>query len=101
MEQDVAQIVSANDTPEVKLQKIYARVQQLRNTSYEIEKTEQEQKREKQKDASNVEDLWKLGYGNATDLTWLFLGLARAAGFDAYGVWVSDRQNYFFNAATY
>jgi len=99
MEEAVAQIVSPSDSQEVKLQKIYARVQQLRNTSYEIEKTEQEQKREKQKDASNVEDLWKLGYGNATDLTWLFLGLARAAGFEAYGVWVSDRQNYFFNPA--
>jgi len=99
MEEAVAQIVSPSDSQEVKLQKIYARVQQLRNTSYEIEKTEQEQKREKQKDASNVEDLWKSGYGNATDLTWLFLGLARAAGFEAYGVWVSDRQNYFFNPA--
>jgi len=97
MEQAVAQIVSPNDPPEVKLQKIYARVQQLRNTSFEVERTEQEQKREKQKDASNVEDLWKLGYGNGRDLTWLFLGLARAAGFEAYGVWVSDRQNYFFN----
>jgi len=99
MEQAVAQIVSPSDAPEVKLQKIYARVQQLRNTSYEIEKTEQEEKREKQKVAANVEDLWKLGYGNGRDLTWLFLGLARAAGFEAYGVWVSDRQNYFFNPA--
>ncbi|HSS98826.1 MAG TPA: DUF3857 domain-containing protein [Terriglobales bacterium] len=99
MEQAVAEIVSPGDAPELKLQKIYARVQQLRNTSYEIEKTEQEQKREKQKYASNVEELWKLGYGNGRDLTWLFLGLARAAGFDAYGVWVADRQNYFFNPA--
>src|SRR5580765_4637 len=100
MEQAVAQIVSPNDPPEVKLQKIYARVQQFRNTSFEVERTEQEQKREKQKDASNVEDLWKLGYGNGRDLTWLFLGLARAAGLEAYGVWVSDRQNYFFNPVT-
>lgn len=51
MEQAVAQIVSLNDSPEVKAQKIYARVQQLRNTSYEAEKTEQEQKREKAKEA--------------------------------------------------
>ncbi len=35
MEQAVGQIVSPSDTPEVKLQKIYARVQQLRNTGYE------------------------------------------------------------------
>jgi transglutaminase-like putative cysteine protease len=96
MEEAVAQIVSPADSPEVKLQKIYARVQQMRNTTFEVSKTEQEKKRENQKEASNVEDLWKRGYGNATELTWLFLGLARAAGFDASGVLVSDRQHYFF-----
>lgn len=96
MEEAVAQIVAPTDSPEVKLQKIYDRVQQLRNTTFEVSKTEQEKKRENQKEVSNVEDLWKRGYGNATQLTWLFLGLARAAGFDAYGLLVSDRQHYFF-----
>jgi hypothetical protein len=96
MEQAVSQIVVTSDTPEVKLRKIYARVQQIRNTSYEAGKTEQEQKREKEKAPANVEDLWKKQYGNGVELTWLFLGLARAAGFDAAGVWVSDRANYFF-----
>ncbi len=97
MEEAVAQIVSPSDPPELKLHKIYDRVQQLRNTSYEVEKTEKEQKREKQKQANNVEELWKTGYGNGAALTWLFLALSRAAGFEAYGVWVSDRQNYFFH----
>lgn len=97
MEAAVAQIVSPSDPPEVKLQKIYARVQQLRNTSYEVRKTEQEQKREKEKDPANVEDVWKRGYGDGIEITWLFLGLARAAGFDASGVKVSERSKYFFN----
>jgi hypothetical protein len=97
MEQAAAQIVSPNDPPETKLQKIYARVQQIRNTSYEVRKTEQEEKRAKEKDAANVEDVWKQGYGDGIQLTWLYLGLVRAAGFEAYGVWVSDRNNYFFN----
>jgi len=97
MEDAVAQIVAPGDSPEVKLQKIYARVQQFRNTSYEVRKTEQEKKRDKEKEASNVEDLWKKGAGNGRDLTWLFLGLARAAGFEAYGVMASDRYNYFFH----
>jgi Domain of Unknown Function with PDB structure (DUF3857) len=97
MEQAVSQIVSPSDSQEVKLQKIYARVQQIRNTSYEVSKTEQEQKRSKEKDVNNVEDLWKRGYGNGQQLTWLFLGLARAAGFEAYGVWASDRSNYIFD----
>jgi transglutaminase-like putative cysteine protease len=97
MENAVGQIVSPTDSPEVKLQKIYARVQQIRNTSYEVQKSQQEEKREKEKVAGNAEELWKLGYGDGTHLTWLFLALARASGFEAYGVWASDRHNYFFD----
>jgi hypothetical protein len=97
MEQAVSQIVSPNDPPDVKVRKIYARVQQLRNTSFEVHKTEQEEKRDKEKDPTNVEDVWKRGYGNGFELTWLYLGLVRAAGVEAYGVMVSDRSNYFFN----
>jgi hypothetical protein len=97
MKQAVVQIVSASDSPEAKLQKIYARVQQLRNTSYEIQKTEEEKKREKEKPADNVGQVWERGYGDRTALNWLFLALVRAAGLEAYGVWASDRRNYFFN----
>jgi hypothetical protein len=96
MEQAVAQIVSPSDPPEVKLQKIYARVQQMRNTSYEVRKSEQEEKRAKEKVPDNVEDIWKRGYGSGSDLTWLYLALVRAAGLEAYGVLASDRYNYFF-----
>jgi hypothetical protein len=97
MEDAVAQIVSPNDSQEVRLRKIYDRVQQFRNTSFELRKTEQEQKREKEKDPVNVEEVWKRGYGSGNTLNWLFLGLVRAAGFEAYGVYVSDRSNYFFS----
>lgn len=97
MEEAVAGIVSPADSPEVKLQKIYERVQKIRNLSYEHRKTEQEQKREKLKDNSNVEDVWKNGYAYGTQLNWLFLALARAAGFEAYAVYASDRYNYFFD----
>ena len=95
LEQAVSEIVSPNDSPETKLQKIYARVQQLRNTSFEREKTEQEQKRDKEKEINNVEDLWKRGYGNGYQITWLFLGLARAAGFDVSPVMISTRDDHF------
>ena len=100
MEEAVAQIVAPGESSEVKLRKIYARVQQFRNTSFEEYKTEEERKRAKEKEPTNVEDLWKKGFGNGVHLTWLFLALARAAGFEAYGVWVSDRQNYFFRPAS-
>jgi hypothetical protein len=100
MERAVAETVAPGDSPEVKLQKIYARVQQIRNTSFEVEKTEQERKREKEKEPANVEDVWKKQYANGMQLTWLFLALARAAGFEASGMWVPDRRNYFFGPQT-
>ena len=100
MQQAVAQIVSPSDSQEVKLRKIYDRVQQIRNTSYELEKTEQEEKRAKEKALENVEEVWKRGYGDTVQLTWLFLGLVRAAGFEAYGCWVSDRREYLFTPVT-
>ncbi|HUM05091.1 MAG TPA: DUF3857 and transglutaminase domain-containing protein [Terriglobales bacterium] len=97
MEQTVAQIVAPDDTPEVKLQKIYARVLQIRNTSFEREKTEQEAKRAKEKDVNNVEDVLKRGYGDAGDINWLFIALAKACGIEAYSVRVSSRSYYFFD----
>jgi transglutaminase-like putative cysteine protease len=98
MEQVVKQIVATGDAPEVKLQKIYQRVQKIRNTSFELEKTTQEYKRDKEKSANNIEDVWKLGYGNTWEIAWLFLALSRAAGLEAHGVWASDRSNYFFES---
>lgn len=97
MQAAVGQMVSPNDAPEVKLRKIYDRVQQIRNTSYQLIKTEEEVKREKEKPPSNVEEILKRGYGDRSQLTWLYLALVRAAGFEAYGCLVADREQYFFN----
>ena len=96
MEQAVAQIVSPNDSPEEKLRKIYARTQKIRNLSYEVHKSEEEIKRDRQKEIKDVEELWNEGYGWGRDITWLFLGLARAAGFEAHPALVSNRGEYFF-----
>jgi hypothetical protein len=96
MEEAVGQIVASGDSPEEKLRKIYARVQQVRNTSYETHKTAEEAKREKEKEIGNVEELWKKQYGDGVQLTWLFLALARAAGVESYPVMVSARSEYFF-----
>jgi hypothetical protein len=97
MEQAVAQIISPGDTSEQKLQKIYARCQTIRNTSFEREKSAQEQHREKLKAAENVENVWKRGYGDGWDISWLFLALSRAAGFDAKPVLLSTRDRHYFN----
>lgn len=97
MEQAVAEIIAPGDSPEAKLRKIYARTQQVGNLTYETRKSAQEAKRENIKEIKNVEELWKNGYGKGWDITWLFLGLARAAGFEAYPCLVSARNDYFFN----
>lgn len=97
MEQAVAQIVQPQDPPETKLQKLYARAQEMRNLSFERKKSEQESQREKLSDIDGVGELWKRGYGNGVEITWLFLGLARAAGFEASALLVPTRDQYFFN----
>jgi hypothetical protein len=96
MEKAVATIVAPADPPEVRLRKIYDRVQRVRNRTFEPEKTEEEIKRENIKSNSDVEDVWTRGYGNGIQLTWLFLALVRAAGIEADPVWVSSRNEYFF-----
>ena len=96
MDHAVADIVLPSDSPEMKLQKIYARVQEIHNTSYEPDKTRQQRKREGERELSDVEDVWKRGYGGDWQINWLFLALVRAAGFDAHAVWASGRYLYFF-----
>src|SRR5271166_2710022 len=98
MEQAVATIVAPGDSQEVKARKIYARVLQLHNTSMDVQKSEQEQKRDKQKQANNVEDLWKSGSGDGRQIDYLLVALARAAGLEAYEVYISPRDQYFFNS---
>ena len=95
--QCLAQTVSASDSPEAKLRKIYERAQKIRNVSYE-NKTEQEEKREKLKDNNNVEDVLKHEYGTGRAINWLFLGLVRAAGFPANEVYVVPRNDGVFHA---
>ena len=97
VQQAVDATVGPNDPPEVKLQKIYARVQKIRNTTFEVRKTEQEEKRAKEKDQTNAGDVWKRGYGDRDDITLLFLAMVKAAGFEASGMVLADRENYFFD----
>ncbi len=96
LESFVSGVVAPADSQDVKLRKIYERVQQFRNLSYEPRKSAEEEKREKQKKIENAADVLKYGYGSDSDLTWLFVGLARAAGFEASGAFVATRDDYFF-----
>jgi hypothetical protein len=98
MKEALTHIISPSDSAEEKLRKIYARTQEIRNLSFEPKQTEQDTKRENLKTNDDVSDVWKHGYGDGGAITWLFLALTRAAGFEAYPAFVSTRNEYFFNA---
>lgn len=97
LEEALSQIVAPEDPPEVKLHKLYARMQRLHNYSYEPEKSEQEKEHEHRREADNVADVWKANAGTRADITFLFLALVRTAGLEANPVRASARDEYFFN----
>jgi hypothetical protein len=90
-------VAPASDPPETRLRKLYARAQQIRNLSYGPEKTDAEIKAEKLKENTSAEDVLRNGYAYGRDVNQFFVALARAAGFDASFVWVSERADFFFN----
>ncbi len=84
--------ITASDSPQEKLRKLYIRAQQLKNTQVDAgEKTAQETKRDNQKDNKTVEDVLKHGYGTSEDINRLFIAFAQAEGFDAGSVWSATR----------
>jgi len=93
----VAQVTKADDPPEVKLRKLYARAQQIHNVDDEPKKTAQEQKRQKAKDNNNVDDVLKHGSGTNEDVNRFFEALVQAAGFDASDVWLAERSDGLFH----
>src|SRR5438270_5530509 len=90
-------VVGSETDPEKKLRKLYARAQQIRNLSYERERSETEIKREKLKENQSALDVLKHGFGDDYDIYLFFVALARAAGFDASVLAVSDRSRLSFN----
>jgi len=92
-----AEAIGNESDPEQKLRKLYARAQQIRNLTYERERTEQEQKKEKLKLNQNAGDVLSRGTGYRDDITRLFVALARSAGFDSSVVRVGDRKDRFFD----
>jgi hypothetical protein len=92
----IGTLVAPSDPPESKLRKLYARAQQVTDTSYEHDKSEEAVKRENRKDNNNVEDVLRHGYGNSLQINLAFLALARAAGFEAHRVEVGRRDEVFF-----
>ena len=93
-----SQITAGAATPEARARKLYDAVQSLDNTDFTRAKTEEERKAlHLKKEVKNAQDVWteKSGSGNA--LAALYLALARAAGLNADGLQVSDRDTRIFD----
>ena len=95
--QAAAQAIGNETDPEQKLRKLYVRAQQVRNLTYERERTELEQKKEKIKSNQNAGDVLARGIGDRDDITRFFVAMARSAGFDTSIVRMSDRKDKFFD----
>ncbi len=92
-----AETVGNGDSAEEKLRKLYLRAQQIHNLSYDMEKTSQEEKREKSVENSTSEDVLKHGAASNFNINRYFVALCRAAGIDAQVAWVRARANSFFH----
>lgn len=91
----VGKVTAAGDTPEQKAKKIYAYVATFDNLSYKPRLSDQEMKALDLKDR-NVEDIVRQQAGTERELTLLFVAMARAAGMQAYPMWVTDRDRGIF-----
>ena len=89
--------IGAETDPEKKLRRLYERAQQIRNLSFERERTAEERKQEHIKRNLNVQEVLQHGYGSAWDVNVTFAALARAAGFEATMLGVSNRKDRSFN----
>lgn len=94
----VSGIVAPGDNDQQKVQKIYAAVMKLENTSFTREHSAEENKAEGLK-VKTAEDIWAQQRGDEDEITRLFVAMVRAAGLRAYGASVVNRdQNVFVQA---
>jgi hypothetical protein len=89
--------VGPTDNAETKLRKIYAKLEAIRNTDYDRNLTEQEQKRDKTKYNNKLDEVLKRGYGESYDLNAAMVGMARSLGYESYLAWTAQRDDTFFN----
>ncbi len=92
----VRQLVVASDTPEQKLRKIYAAVMGMENTDFTHEHSAAEERSQGLKDIHTTDDILARKRGESDQLALLFIAMARAAGFKAYAMTVTNRDRHLF-----
>ncbi len=85
-------VIAGATTQNAKLEKIYAAVMAMENTDFTRDHGRNEDKAEGLGKVSNAGDVFKHGRGSSTQLTEMFIGMARAAGMKAYAMLVPDRE---------
>jgi len=96
LKKETAEITSGATNDDQKLQKIYVALMKLENTRYTRAHDQQEDKAEGGHQVKNAADVLSRKRGNETQLTQLFVGMARAAGMKAYLMLVPDRSEEIF-----
>ena len=92
------QITAGAATPEARARKLYDAVQSLDNTDFTRAKTEEERKAlHLKQEVKKAQDVWSEKSGSGNDIAALYLALARAAGLNADGLQVADRNRRIFD----
>jgi hypothetical protein len=92
----LSQVIAPNDTPEVKVRKIYAYVSKMENWSFTPDKPEQEIQTLGIRVNRGAEDVLQQRSGTHDDLNRLFVAMVRSAGVLAWLIRVPDRGEYVF-----
>ena len=92
----VKALAAAGDTEDQRLEKIYNSVQSLENTDFTRQRSSQEEKAAGLKEAKNTDDVLNRKRGTSDELAELFVAMARAAGFKAYVMAVTNRNRALF-----
>ncbi len=96
VERLIAETVKPDDSSEVRVRKLYERIQGMRSLSFEDENTRSQAKHENLKRAENVSDVLKNGYGWQGELDLLFLESLKRMGVEAWLLDVSRRDGEIF-----
>lgn len=96
LKKETATVTAGATTDDQKLRKIYAAVMALENTRYTRAHEQREDKAEGEGKVKDAADVLNHKRGSATQLTALFVGMARAAGMKAYFMEVPDRSQELF-----
>ena len=99
LKKETATITAGATTDDEKLKKIYAAVMGLENTHFTRQHDQREEKAEGGGQVKNAFDVLSHKRGTQTQLTQLFVGMARAAGMKAYFMDVPDRSIELFTPA--